>query len=152
MTSSNTARNGTKDEKRTNGSARNGAWAKSGHPESSFGQEEAPERRHKVAGGECPTGSDGAQPRYLLRLYIAGVTSRSATAVANLKSICEEHLKGRYQLDVVDIYQQPTLASRAQITAVPTLIRKLPPPLRRIVGDMSKKERVLIGLDMMDLA
>jgi circadian clock protein KaiB len=87
--------------------------------------------------------------RYLLRLYIAGVTSRSTTAIANLKSICEEHLKGRYELDVVDIYQQPQLARRAQIIAAPTLIRKLPPPLRRIVGDMSQKERVLVGLDLL---
>lgn len=88
------------------------------------------------------------EPRYLLRLYVAGFTSRSTTAIANLKAICEEHLKGRYELDVVDIYQQPQLARRAQIVAAPTLIRKLPQPLRRIVGDMSHTQRVLVGLDL----
>ena len=87
-------------------------------------------------------------PRYLLRLYVAGVTTASAVAISNLKLICEEHLKGRYELAVVDIYQQPALAMSAQIVAVPTLIRKLPRPLRRIVGDMSQKERVLVGLDL----
>lgn len=90
------------------------------------------------------------EPKYLLRLYVAGVTARSSIAISNLKSICEEHLKGRYELDVVDIYQQPALAMKAQITAVPTLIRRLPPPLRRIVGDMSRKDRVLVGLDMLE--
>lgn len=90
------------------------------------------------------------EPKYLLRLYVAGVTSRSSVAISNLKTICEEHLKGRYELDVVDIYQQPALAMRAQITAVPTLIRRLPLPLRRIVGDMSRKDRVLVGLDMLE--
>jgi circadian clock protein KaiB len=84
-----------------------------------------------------------------LRLYIAGVTARSTSAITNLKAICEEHLKGRYELDVVDIYQQPSLARRAQIVAAPTLIRRLPPPLRRIVGDMSHKDRVLVGLDLL---
>jgi circadian clock protein KaiB len=86
---------------------------------------------------------------YHLRLYVAGFTSRSAMAVTNLKAICEEHLNGRYELDVVDIYQQPALARRAQIIAVPTLIRQLPQPLRRIVGDMSRKDRVLVGLDLL---
>ena len=90
-----------------------------------------------------------AEPRYLLRLYVAGFTSRSTTAIANLKAICEEHLQGRYELDVVDIYQQPQLARRAQIVAAPTLIRNLPPPLRRIVGDMSQTQRVLVGLDLL---
>lgn len=68
--------------------------------------------------------------------------------MANLKAICEEYLTGKYELDVVDIYQQPTLARRDQVIAVPTLIRQLPKPLRRIVGDMSRRERVLVGLDL----
>jgi circadian clock protein KaiB len=95
------------------------------------------------------TAGEPKSERYLLRLYVAGVTTASSVAVSNLKLICEEHLKGRYELDVVDIYQQPTLAMSAQIVAVPTLIRKLPRPLRRIVGDMSQKERVLVGLDLL---
>lgn len=93
-----------------------------------------------------------SEARYLLRLYVAGFTARSTTAISNLKAICEEHLKGRYQLDVVDIYQQPSLARQAQITAAPTLIRRLPKPLRQIVGDMSRKDRVLIGLDLLPQA
>lgn len=87
--------------------------------------------------------------RYHLRLYVAGFTTRSTTAIANLKAICEEHLKGRYELDVVDIYQQPQLARREQIVAAPTLVRRVPAPLRRIVGDMSQTNRVLVGLDLL---
>jgi len=87
-------------------------------------------------------------PRYLLRLYVAGTTPRSARAIANIKEICEEHLKGLYNLQVIDLYQQPVLAKGDQIIAVPTLIRKLPLPLRRIIGDLSNRERVLIGLDL----
>jgi len=86
--------------------------------------------------------------RYFLRLYVAGQTPKSVLAITNIKKICEENLKGRYVLDVIDIYQQPQLAQGKQIIAVPTLIKKLPPPLRRIIGDMSNTERVLIGLDL----
>jgi circadian clock protein KaiB len=86
--------------------------------------------------------------RLELRLYVAGMTPRSARAIANAKKICEELLKGRYDLRVIDIYQQPVLAKGDQIIAVPTLIKKLPPPLRRIIGDLSNRERVLIGLDI----
>ena len=86
--------------------------------------------------------------RYVLRLYVTGMTPRSARAIANIKEICEEHLKGRYDLQVIDIYQQPVLAKGEQIVAVPTLIKKLPPPLRRIIGDLSDLKRVLIGLDL----
>ena len=89
-----------------------------------------------------------ARQRYLLRLYITGTTPRSMAAVANIRRICEEHLKGRYDLDIIDIYRQKTLAKGEQIIAAPTLIKKLPLPLRRIVGDMSNKERVLLGLDV----
>ncbi len=89
-----------------------------------------------------------SRPRYELRLYVAGMTPRSARAIANIKEICEEHLKGLYALQVIDLYQQPVLAEGEQIIAVPTLIKKLPPPLRRIIGDLSDRERVLIGLDL----
>lgn len=87
-------------------------------------------------------------PRYELRLYVAGTTPRSARAIANIKEICEEHLKGRYALQVIDLYQQPILADGDQIIAVPTLIKKLPVPLRRIIGDLSDREQVLVGLDL----
>jgi circadian clock protein KaiB len=76
------------------------------------------------------------------------MTPRSTRAIATIKEICEEHLKGRYDLRVIDIYQQPVLAKGEQIIAVPTLTRKLPPPLRRLIGDLSDRERVLVGLDI----
>jgi len=85
---------------------------------------------------------------YILRLYVTGTTPQSVRAIANVKKICEEHLQGRYELEVVDLYQQPQLAEGEQIIAAPTLIKKLPLPLRRIIGDMSKTERVLVGLDL----
>ena len=86
--------------------------------------------------------------RYLLRLYVTGMTSRSSRAVGNLRAICEEHLEGRKELEVIDIYQQPVLAKGEQIIAAPTLNKKLPLPMRRIIGDMSNRERVLLGLDL----
>jgi circadian clock protein KaiB len=85
---------------------------------------------------------------YILKLYVAGLSPKSATAIANINKICEENLHGRYQLEVIDLYQQPQLAEGEQIIAIPTLIRKLPPPLRRIIGDLSNTERVLVGLDI----
>lgn len=85
---------------------------------------------------------------YQLRLYVSGLSPRSTRAVASLKGICEEYLRGRYDLEVIDIYQQRLLAEREQIIAVPTLLRKLPQPSRRIVGDLSDRERVLSGLDL----
>jgi circadian clock protein KaiB len=85
---------------------------------------------------------------YVLRLFIAGATPKSARAIANIKAICEEHLRGRYELEVVDIYQQPEATRESNVIAAPTLIRKLPQPLRRLVGDLSKEERVLVGLDL----
>lgn len=90
--------------------------------------------------------------RYLLRLYVTGMTPRSTKAIARIKAICEEYLEQRYDLEVIDIYQQPTLAKGEQIIATPTLIKKLPAPLRRIVGDLSNKERVLLGLDLREEA
>ena len=86
--------------------------------------------------------------RYVLRLYVTGMTPRSAHAVENLRAICDDYLEGRYELEVVDIYQQPVLTKGEQIIAAPTLIRKLPLPMRRIIGDMSNRERVLPGLDL----
>jgi circadian clock protein KaiB len=86
--------------------------------------------------------------KYLLRLYIAGTTSRSTRAVANIRRICEDNLGGRYDLEVVDIYQKPALAKGEQIVAVPTLVKKLPLPLRRFIGDLSDTERVLVGMDL----
>ena len=89
-----------------------------------------------------------SKERYLLRLYISGITPRSTTSIERIKRICEDHLEGRYDLEVIDIYQQPLLAKGEQIIAAPTLIRKLPLPLRRIIGDMSNVDRVLVGLDL----
>ncbi len=86
--------------------------------------------------------------KYVLRLYVTGTTPRSTRAILNIREICEEHLKGRYTLEVVDIYQQPTLAEGEQIIAAPTLIKKLPLPLRRFIGDMSNTDRILVGLDL----
>ncbi|OUJ72616.1 circadian clock KaiB family protein [Hymenobacter crusticola] len=83
-----------------------------------------------------------------LRLYVAGQTVKSVTALANLKRYCEEHLKGRYQLEVIDLLQHPQLAEGDQILAIPTLVRKVPSPIRKIIGDLSNQERVLVGLDI----
>ncbi len=85
---------------------------------------------------------------YILRLYVAGQTKKSLTAFANLKNICEEHLEGRYRIEVIDLLENPQLAKGDQILAIPTLVRKLPPPVRKIIGDLSNTERVLIGLDL----
>jgi circadian clock protein KaiB len=83
-----------------------------------------------------------------LRLYVAGQTPRSLTAFANLKAICESHLKGRYRIEVLDLLERPQLSKGDQILAIPTLVRKLPKPMRKIIGDLSDTERVLVGLDL----
>jgi circadian clock protein KaiB len=88
------------------------------------------------------------EEKYILRLYVTGMTPRSTKAISNVKRICDEYLKGRYELEVVDIYQQPKLAQGEQIIAAPTLIKKLPLPLRRLIGDMSDTERFLVGIDL----
>ena len=85
---------------------------------------------------------------YVLRLYVAGTTSKSLRAVANIKEICETSLKNRYDLEVIDIYQQPVLVKGEQIIAAPTLVKQLPLPLRKFIGDMSDTERILVGLDL----
>jgi circadian clock protein KaiB len=88
------------------------------------------------------------EQRYVLRLYVTGSTPRSTKAIQNLRAFCEKHLRGRYDLEVIDIFQQPVLARGEQIIAAPTLIKKLPAPLRKVVGDLSDTERVLMGLDL----
>ncbi len=85
---------------------------------------------------------------YVLRLYVTGATKKSLRAIDNVKRVCEEHLKGRYQLEVVDVYQRPLLAKGEQIVAVPTLVKYLPTPLRKFIGDMANRERLLVGLDV----
>ncbi len=87
-------------------------------------------------------------PEWQLRLYVAGQTARSVAALANLKQVCETHLAGRYSIEVIDLRRQPQLAAGDQILAVPTLVRRLPEPLKRIIGDLSDHERVLVGLDL----
>lgn len=84
----------------------------------------------------------------ILRLYVAGQTAKSVLALRNLTAICEEHLAGRYRIEVIDLLEHPQLAAGDQILAVPTLVRRLPPPLRRIIGTLSDSERVLVGLDL----
>ena len=93
------------------------------------------------------SGTD-SEEHYLLRLYVTGMTPRSTEAFASIKAICEERLQGRYELEVIDIYQHPQLAIDEQIIAVPTLVKKLPAPLRRLVGDLSNEDRVLLSLDL----
>jgi circadian clock protein KaiB len=86
--------------------------------------------------------------KWMLRLYVAGQTPKAITAYANLKKICEEHLQGSYQIEVIDLLVNPTLAKDDQILALPTLVRKLPEPIKKIIGDLSNTERVLVGLDI----
>jgi circadian clock protein KaiB len=86
--------------------------------------------------------------KYVLRLYVTGMTPKSTQAIANVEKLCKEHLAGRYELKVIDIYQQPKLVQGEQIIATPTLIKKLPLPLRKLIGDMSDTERFLVGIDL----
>ncbi len=102
----------------------------------------------KIDPATLPDAGQGEAKRYVLRLYVSGVTMRSVAAIENIKEICETHLPDRYDLQVIDIYQQPELAKKAQIVAVPTLIKLLPEPLRHLVGDLSELEKVLVGLDL----
>jgi circadian clock protein KaiB len=85
---------------------------------------------------------------YSLRLYVSGLTPKSTRAIANVKALCEKHLEGCYELEVIDVYQQPKLAKGDEIIAAPTLIKKLPLPLRRLIGDMSNKDKFLVGIDL----
>jgi circadian clock protein KaiB len=86
--------------------------------------------------------------QYVLRLYVAGMTPRSRSAIESITSICAEFLEGRYDLEVIDVFQRPVLAREDQIIATPTLVKRLPAPLRRFIGDLSQKEKVLVGLDL----
>ena len=99
------------------------------------------------------SGADGGRRKmqYELRLYVAGQTPRSIAALTNLKRICETHLEGIYRIEVIDLLKQPQLAAGDQILAVPTLVRKFPPPIKKIIGDLSNEERVLVGLDVVPL-
>lgn len=98
--------------------------------------------------GQVLPAVDGDMTRWNLRLYVAGQTPRSLTAFKNLKGICEEYLKGKYNIEVIDLMENPTLARGDQILAIPTLVRQLPQPIRKIIGDLSNTERVLVGLDI----
>ena len=91
---------------------------------------------------------NGARQRWRLRLYVAGQTPKSITALSNLKRLCDSHLAGRYSIEVVDLLEKPQLARRDDIVVIPTLVRQLPPPIRKIIGDLSNVERVLVGLDV----
>ncbi len=91
---------------------------------------------------------EAGKEKYILRLYVTGMTAKSKRAIQNIKKICEGHLKDHYDLEVIDIYRQPVLAKGDQIIATPTLVKKLPVPLRRFIGDMSESEKILLGLDL----
>jgi circadian clock protein KaiB len=91
---------------------------------------------------------DTRDKHYLLRLYVTGTSPRSIRAIGNIKKICEENLKGRYELEIIDVYQQPDIATDKMIVALPTLVKELPQPLRRLIGDLSNKKQVLAGLDI----
>src|SRR6202040_3490531 len=106
----------------------------------------ARKRKPGLAGEMEHSGSHSRQAKYVLRLYVSRSTLKSERAVENMKRVCEEHLKGRYDLEVIDIYEQANLARDEQIVAVPTLIKRLPRPLQRLVGDMSNLTKVLLGL------
>ncbi len=95
-----------------------------------------------------PEQPDADPELYHLRLYVAGQTAKSLAAMANLRRVCEEHLAGRYDIEVIDLLQNPRLAAGDQILAIPTLVRRLPAPLKRIIGDLSNTEKVLVGLDI----
>lgn len=96
--------------------------------------------------GNSQTGA--VEEHYYLRLYVAGQTAKSIAALANLKRICEEHLEGKYEIEVIDLLVNPQLAQGDQILALPTLVRRLPEPIKKIIGDLSNTERVLVGLDL----
>lgn len=105
-------------------------------------------RARAVKNGHAAENDGDLASRWNLRLYVAGQTPRSITAFQNLKNICEEYLKGKYHIEVIDLMENPTLARGDQILAIPTLVRKLPQPIRKIIGDLSNTERVLVGLDI----
>jgi len=101
-----------------------------------------------IAGGHGTAKKEASRDFWELRLYVAGQTPKSLTAFANLKKICEEHLEGKYRIEVIDLLKNPQLARGDQILAIPTLVRKLPEPIKKIIGDLSNTVRVLVGLDL----
>lgn len=105
-------------------------------------------RTRTVKNGHAAESDGNSADRWNLRLYVAGQTPRSMTAFKNLQNICEEYLKDQYHIEVIDLMENPTLARGDQILAIPTLVRKLPQPIRKIIGDLSNTERVLVGLDI----
>ena len=100
---------------------------------------------------KTPAPTDGSEERWNLRLYVAGETPKCVQAFEHLKRICEEHLQGRYTIEVIDLLKNPTLASGDQIIAIPTLVRQLPPPVKKIIGDLTNTERVIVGLNLVRL-
>jgi len=102
----------------------------------------------KPSGKRAAASREAPEELWDLRLYVAGQTPKSLLAFANLKRICEEHLKGRYELEVIDIYQEPGRAAKEQLIVAPTLVKKLPLPLRTFIGDLSQTEKILVGLDV----
>lgn len=106
------------------------------------------EKKRSAAKAGGRKSKKAALPRYILRLYVTGQTPRSLQSVENLRALCDKYLPGQFDLEVIDIYQQPAMAAAGQIIAAPTLIKSMPLPLRRLVGDFSDKERVILGLDL----
>ena len=109
-----------------------------------MGLDTSPAKAMDAKGGRAHNQSN----KWQLRLYVAGQTPKCLTAFANLKKLCEEHMEGDYHIEIIDLLQQPQLAKGDQILAIPTLVRKLPKPVRKIIGDLSNAERVLVGLDL----
>ena len=105
-------------------------------------------KRERSAGSVEKGPQKKEKEKYILRLYVSGLTQRSMVAIQNIRKICDEQLKDRCDLQVIDIYKQPVLAKGEQIIATPTLIKKLPPPLRKFIGDLTNTERILVGLDL----
>ena len=105
----------------------------------------------KSSAKKRPAKASARSDFFILRLYIAGQTPNSVTAIANLKKICEDKLKGKYRIEVVDLLLKPQLAKGDQIIAIPTLVRRLPPPVKKIIGNLSKSESVIVGLDLQPL-
>lgn len=108
----------------------------------------APRPGRALAKKKTPRSAKAKSEEWILRLYVAGETPKSLSAFSNLKQICEEHLAGRYRIEVIDLIKAPQLAHGDQIVALPTLVRKLPAPIKRIIGDLSNIERVLVGMDL----
>ena len=106
------------------------------------------QRRHRTGGARDDRARPAGGRRYVLRLYVAGLTTRSANAIRNVREICEKHLPDRYDLEVIDLHDNPSLAREQQVIAAPTLIKELPLPLRRLIGDMTDRDRVLVGLNL----